>query len=85
MAIQPMVTRVRKWGNSLGVRLPKAAADEARVRDGSAVDVRVEEGEIVMRPVRRPRYRLSDLLKGFTRRNRHPEADWGPPRGREAW
>ena len=30
-----------------------------------------------------PHYRLEDLVKGITEKNRHPEIDFGPPQGRE--
>lgn len=82
MKIQ-MMTRVRRWGNSLGLRLPKGAAQEAGVVDGSPVDVRVEGGSIVVRPVQPRRYRLTELLSEVTPANRHGEADLGRPRGRE--
>jgi len=32
-----MVTTIKKWGNSLAVRLPKKAADRAGIREGSEV------------------------------------------------
>lgn len=80
-----MVTKIRKWGNSLGVRLPKSAAQDASVKDGSPVDVRVKNGEIVVRPVKPPKYRLKDLLARIRPGNTHREADFGTPRGREVW
>lgn len=78
-----MRTKVRKWGNSLGLRLPKSAAEEARVENGSPVDVRVKNGVIVVRPLRKSRPKLSDLLKGIRPGNLHSEVDAGKPRGRE--
>ena len=80
-----MSTRLLKWGNSLGVRIPKAAAEASRVREGSVVEVTARKGEIVIRPVRKRRYRLADLLKGITAENCHGEVDWGRPVGREIW
>jgi len=80
-----MRTKVRKWGNSLGVRIPKAFAEEAAVGEGSAVDVSVSEGRIVVTPVAARRYTLETLLAGVTTDNRHAELTTGRPRGREAW
>jgi DNA-binding phage protein len=34
---------------------------------------------------KRCRYTLEKLIGGMTEENRHPEIDWGPPRGKEAW
>lgn len=78
-----MVTRVQKWGNSLGVRLPKSAAEEACVSNGSPVDVRVKNGEIVVRPVRKARYSFRELLRKVKPGNIHSEIDTGAPKGRE--
>ena len=80
-----METRIQKWGNSLGVRIPKSFAEEADVEAGSTVDISVVNGEFVVRPLRRPPYRLDDLLEEITARNVHAEIDIGRPRGREAW
>ncbi len=80
-----MVTRIQKWGNSLGLRIPKSFAAQAGVAEGSAVDLSVEKDRIVIRPVRTERYRLQDLLDGVTDENRHDEISTGDAMGREAW
>ena len=79
-----MTTQVAKWGNSLGLRLPKSVAVEAHIDDGDMVDVTVEDGVIVIRPAGR-RYSLDELVEGISARNRHRETDWGKPVGREVW
>ena len=79
-----MVTRVRKWGHSLGLRIPKAFAAAVKVGEGSAVELSVEEEALVVRPARR-RYSLDELLARVTRRNVHGELDSGRPLGREVW
>ena len=80
-----MTATIQKWGNSLAVRLPKALADEARMREGAKVElVRTPEGVLVKAKRKpKPRYRLSDLLAGITPHNVHPETDWGPSVGKE--
>ena len=80
-----MITTVQKWGNSLAVRIPRSVAEDTHLGSGRAVDVAVREGRIVIAPVPRRRFRLDDLLKGVTARNRHREVGTGPAAGREAW
>jgi antitoxin MazE len=80
-----MQTRIQKWGNSLGLRIPKAFAKEAQISEGSAVDVAVENGSLRIRPLRTQRVSLAALLKGVNRRNLHAEVSTGPSVGREAW
>jgi antitoxin MazE len=80
-----MQTKVRKWGNSLAVRIPRSFAAEAEVAAGATVDISVARGEVVIRPVRRRRYNLSELLAKINRRNVHAEVSTGKRVGREAW
>jgi len=80
-----MITKVRKWGNSLGVRIPKSVAREAHVTEGMNVDIREEKNRVVIVPVERPQYELGQLLKRVSKRNLHKEVDFGVPEGREAW
>ena len=80
-----MTATIQKWGNSLALRLPKALADEARIREGAKVElVRTPEGVLVKAKRRaKPRYRLSDLLAGITPGNLQAETAWGPSVGKE--
>ena len=78
------VTQIARWGNSLGLRLPKSVALEAQVGEGDTVSVSVKNGAIVVRP-NRPTYSLEQLVAKITPRNRHSESDWEPPVGDEAW
>lgn len=78
------ITQIARWGNSLGLRLPKSVAVEAQVDEGDRVDVSVKNGAIVIRPSR-PTYSLEQLVAKITPRNRHNESDWGTPVGDEAW
>lgn len=80
-----MQTTIGKWGNSLAVRIPKAFVKEAKVAYGSAVDLSVEDGRIVIELLPEPACRLDDLLKGVTSRNCHKEVETGGAVGREAW
>jgi antitoxin MazE len=78
------VTQIAKWGNSLGLRLPKTVASEAELGEGDTVTVSVRNGAIVIRPSR-PTYSLEQLIAKITPRNRHDESDWGAPIGHETW
>ncbi len=79
-----MTARVQKWGNSLALRLPKALADEFRLEQGSAVELRVVDSKLVIELHRPPHYRLEDLLKRVSKRNIHSECKTGRPVGKEA-
>jgi len=76
--------RIAKWGNSLGVRIPKAVAKEVGLDEGTNVDVRVSGRNLVLAPAHRE-YSLQELVAGITAKNRHGETDWGNPVGNENW
>jgi antitoxin MazE len=90
MAIQScqehiMEVIVKKWGNSAAVRIPASVMAAAHVDLDQAVEVREEQGRIVIEPVRRKEYKLDDLLGGITVKNQHKPIDTGAPIGKEFW
>jgi antitoxin MazE len=80
-----MKVTVKKWGNSLAVRIPAAIMQASQLTLDEVVDVREEGGCIVIEPVRQKTYDLDRLVKGTTARNRHGSVDFGVPQGKEAW
>ena len=48
-----MITKIQKWGNSLGLRIPKGIAEDAHVAEGARVDLKVENGRLVIAAVSR--------------------------------
>lgn len=80
-----MQTRIQRWGNSLGLRIPRSFAEEAGVEAGSEVDLSLRDGDLVVKPARRRTYRLKELLEKITAKNLHGEVDTGRPVGREVW
>ncbi len=80
-----MIATVQKWGNSLGVRIPKPLAEDASLKEGVSVQMLVQNGRLVMQAQKAPQYQLSALLKTITRNNLHKEVDTGSPVGKEVW
>jgi antitoxin MazE len=80
-----MIAKIQKWGNSLGVRIPKSVAQDARIGEGSSVELSVEEGRVILAPLKSRKYTLKELVDKITPQNMHGESDWGPPVGKEAW
>lgn len=78
-----MNTKIQKWGNSLGLRIPKSFAEEAGVEAGSEVTLSVIDGGLMVRPSRVKKCSLAALLRGVNERNVHDEVDVGGPVGRE--
>ena len=71
-----------RWGNSLGLRIPKDIATRFGLTDGERVEIAAEADHIVISMPKR-RYRLDDLLVDLTPEVAREAFDWGPDRGRE--
>lgn len=80
-----MIATVQKWGNSLGVRIPKAIAEDSSMRVGIAVEMMVQDGRVILEPKKTRRYHLGAMLKSITSKNMHSEIDTGMATGNEAW
>lgn len=78
-----MKVQVKKWGNSLAIRIPKLLADDVRISEGATVDLNVRDGDIVVKT--RPHLALQDLLAGVRPANVPGEWETGRPVGREHW
>ncbi|MFF2885540.1 AbrB/MazE/SpoVT family DNA-binding domain-containing protein [Paenibacillus sp. NPDC057967] len=74
--------QVKKWGNSLGIRIPKSLALKVGIEEGSEVDLDVEDGHLVIKP---KSVTLDELLAQVTPDNLHIEVFTGEPQGRESW
>ena len=79
-----MRAKIAKWGNSLGIRIPKVYADEVGLAAGATVEVKVAGRNLVVAPARRD-YDLAELVAGIRPENRHVVTDWGAPLGKEVW
>jgi antitoxin MazE len=72
---------IRKWGNSASVRLPASIMAAAAVSIDQAVDVRAEDGRIIVEPVMAPVFDLDRM----TPETFHEDIDFGPSVGGEVW
>jgi antitoxin MazE len=77
-----MQTKVTKWGNSLGIRIPQLLAEQAEISDGAIVEIEIRN-EIIQ--IRKKKFSLEELLKDISAENMHKETDTGFPVGKEIW
>jgi antitoxin MazE len=76
---------LKKWGNSVSVRIPRDVVQAAHLVLDEVVDVREEAGRIVIEPVRQKVYDVRELAKAITTKNRHESVDFGAAIGNESW
>ncbi|ROL62444.1 AbrB/MazE/SpoVT family DNA-binding domain-containing protein [Bacteroidetes/Chlorobi group bacterium ChocPot_Mid] len=80
-----METISKKWGNSLGIRLPKVMAEHLNINDGSLLELRLEKDYIKIIPIKKQKIKLKDLLSMVNKNNIHNDIETGPPIGNEVW
>ena len=80
-----MSVTLHRWGNSVGLRLPKPLLEQLGLAEGSRVNLRIDDGRLVIEPYRPGRLVLKDVLKGFSPDDRPGEIGWGKPVGKEVW
>jgi antitoxin MazE len=78
-----MQVLVKKWGNSASVRIPAAVMEAAKLSLDQHVDIREEDGRVIIEPIREKVFDLGDLLAAVTEENIHDEVDFGPRVGKE--
>ncbi len=79
-----MQTQIARWGNSLAVRIPQPLARAVALAEGSAIEIEVEDGRIVLRPTPPAAPSLAELLAGITPDNLPDESFDDAPVGHEA-
>jgi antitoxin MazE len=82
MAIQTL----KRWGNSLAVRIPASVATEVAFTEGQEVDVQVLDGQVMLRPhtgIRR--FSRERLIQQYRegKLQQHELVDFGEPQGTE--
>jgi len=76
--------QIGKWGNSLGIRLPKHIYEALHLRSKDNVSCAIVNGKLVLKPVRMvKKYTLKELLAKAEEPSK--EISWGKPEGEEVW
>jgi len=82
-----MKVKIARWGNSLGVRLPKRLTEETGLYDGQVIELTAAGRGVEMQPVATiRRYSMKEMIAEMDRlgpRNRPKHVDWGPDIGAE--
>jgi antitoxin component of MazEF toxin-antitoxin module len=77
----PTPVKVKKWGSSMAILIPRHFAKLRKIDIGSTIDI---EPVKVVKPERR-RYTADELLATFKPEHRHGEWNLGDPVGKEIW
>ena len=76
--------QIGKWGNSLGIRLPKSILEVLGLGEKDKIKCSIEDGKLVLEPViPMKKYALQDLLAQVKEPGQ--EVSWGKTEGEEVW
>lgn len=78
-----MSAKIQKWGNSLGIRIPKSVIEKANLNENSEVEIENRDGLIIIFP-RQKKESLASLLSKVTKKNLHTEEEY-EIEGNEVW
>ncbi len=74
----PIQVQIAKWGNSLGLRVPRDIAARVGLTEGARVDIEAsDDGRIIITRSRR-HFSLDELLAEMTPEREHTLEDDGP-------
>lgn len=80
-----MILTVNKWGNSQGVRFPKALLDKIHTVVGMNIKAEYRDGKIIIEAVDTlKKYSINDLVKKIPANYKQTEYNWGVE-GKEIW
>lgn len=77
-----MLTTISKWGNSLGVRIPKNILSASGIREQDDVMVSVDGNRIII--TKAMPTSIKELFDNYPI-EKQQEIDWGKSQGEEIW
>lgn len=82
-----MLAKLKKWGNSQGIRVPKALLEQSEISIEEPVEISAKKGLITIKPASnvKGKYNLKDLIRELPDGYKPDEIGWGNPTGREDW
>lgn len=81
-----MQTTIQKWGNSQGIRIPKAFLEALGIMENDIVELcRVDDNIVIKKVNCKKSLTLDDIFKDYDGEGITDEFDWGEPVGKEVW
>ena len=81
-----MQATIQKWGNSQGIRIPKAFLEALGMMENDLVELnRVDDNIVITKAKKQKELTLEDIFKDFNGEYVAEEFDWGSPVGKEVW
>ena len=79
-----MILKIQKWGNSHGIRIPKAVLEELKWRDNEKINLKIEKNKIIIEK-NETRKNIKELFENYKGKYAPIDIDWGENVGDEIW
>lgn len=81
-----MHVTIQKWGNSQGIRIPKAFLEALGMVENDLVELtRVDDNIVIKKVHKEDNLTLDEIFKDYDGESAAEEFEWGSPVGREVW
>ena len=81
-----MQATIQKWGNSQGIRIPKAFLEAVGLTENDCVELeRVDDSIVIRKAIPSKKVTLDEIFAGYSESYVAEELDWGESVGREVW
>ena len=80
-----MTTTIQKWGNSNGIRIPKAILEQLGLDTNSNIIMTVSKDKLIIEKAAIKHKTLAERFADYTGEAPSGEYDWGEPQGEEIW
>ncbi len=76
---------LQKWGNSQGIRIPKAILDILDWNENENLELVTKNNQIIIKKIEKPKKNIQELFKNFDGNYKKESVGWGEPVGKEIW
>jgi antitoxin MazE len=76
---------IRRWGNSLALRIPGAFSRELGLGEATSVEMHIVKSSLVIKPEAAQKPDLNKLLAKINKENLHAAVETGVVAGKEIW
>lgn len=80
-----MQTKLQKWGNSVGLRIPMPILKELNLKPNELVEIFSENNKIMIIKKTKEKISLKERIKNYEGQNLSKEFAWDSARGNEIW
>ena len=80
-----METKLQKWGNSCGIRIPNIILKTLDIKVNERLDIKEENGNIVISKIKNNKWTIAERVEEYNGDKLENDFEWDEPKGREIW